>query len=181
MSESFGDMSKEDQLSYLIENLRDLPEDLVEEGINMLVSAGEVEYAIALATDQGKTEQAIGIALENGDYLWAALIAKKAGRTEESQRLYREGLDYYVSMEMYGRAVSVARALKLPQDEIDRLYHEGIRVERRCMDVGRAQVALDSLAMTLEGALMGRDDETAEELRAVMREEMERSKRRDSE
>ncbi len=153
----------------------------MEEGIEMLVSAGEVEYAIALATDQGKTEQAIGIALENGDYLWAALIAKKAGRTEESQRLYREGLDYYVSMEMYGWAVSVARALKLPQDEIDRLYHEGIRVERRCMDVGRAQVALDCLAMTLEGALMGRDDETAEELRAVMREEMERSKRRDSE
>ena len=173
-------MSKEDQLSYLIENLRDLPEDLVEDGIEMLVSAGETEYAIALATDQDKTEQAIGIALENGDYLWAALIAKKAGRKEESQRLYREGLDYYVSMEMYGRAVSVARALKLPQDEIDRLYHEGIRVESKWMDPGRTQAALDSLATTLEGALMGRDDETAEELRAVMREEMERSKWRDS-
>lgn len=171
-------MSREDQLSYLIENLRDLPEDLVEDGIEMLVSAGEMEYAIALATDQGKTEQAIGIALENGDYLWAALIAKKAGRKEESQRLYREGLDYYVSMEMYGRAVSVARALKLPQDEIDRLYHEGIRIEKsKWMDPGRTQAALDSLATTLEGALMGRDDETAEELRAAMREEMERSKR----
>ncbi|MHC1631764.1 MAG: hypothetical protein ACXQT4_05715 [Methanotrichaceae archaeon] len=181
MSDDFDKMSREDQITYLIENLRNLPEDLVNSGIDLLIGAGETEYAIALAKDTGRTEKAIEIAVDEGDYLWAALIAKKAGLKEESQRLYKEGQDYYVSMNMYGRAVGVARALKLPQHEIDRLYEAGIRAESRKMDIRHARAALDNVAMTLESALMGMDDEMTKDVRNAMNEEMKKTDRRASE
>ncbi|MDD3566693.1 MAG: hypothetical protein PHN90_13605, partial [Methanothrix sp.] len=108
--EDFEKMSRDDQVLYLTGNRRDLNDDLVEPGIEILIGAGETELAISLARDSGRIDLAVEIAVADGDYLWAALIAKKAGREEESVRLYREGLEYYVSEEMYGRAVSAARA-----------------------------------------------------------------------
>ena len=97
--EDFEKMSRDDQILYLTENLRDLNDDLIEPGIDILIGAGETEFAIALAKDTGRIDRAIKIAIEEGDYLWAALIAKKAGRVEDSKRLYREGLEYYRSEE----------------------------------------------------------------------------------
>jgi len=179
--EDFEKMSRDDQVLYLTENLRDIKDDLVEPGIEILIGAGETELAISLAKDSGRIDLAVEIAVADGDYLWAALIAKKAGREEESERLYREGLEYYVSEEMYGRAVSAARALGLPKDEIDHLFEAGVRCERRKMDMGRVGYALESVALSLENALAGRDDEMAEGLRKAMAEESERIARQAAE
>ncbi|MCR3884903.1 hypothetical protein P0O24_04110 [Methanotrichaceae archaeon M04Ac] len=176
--EDFEKMSRDDQVHYLTENLRDLDDELVERGIEILIGAGETELAISLAKDSGRVDRAVKIAIEEGDFLWAALIARKAGRREDSERLYREGLDYYVSSEMYGRAVSAAEALGLPGDQIERLFEAGVNSERRNMDVGRVRYALDNLASSLESALAGRDDETAEGLREAMSEERLRAMRR---
>ena len=177
-SEDFWSLSREDQVTYLTENIRNLPDELVDPGIDILTKAGETEYAIALAKDSGRTKKAVEIAVDEGDYLWAALIAKKGGMEAEAKRLYWEGLEYYISMEMYGRAVSAAEALELPQREIDLLFEAGIRSEGRKMDMGRARSALDSMAATLESALAGRNDETAEELRSAMRGEIEKVDKR---
>lgn len=179
--DDFEKMSREDQVLYLTENLRDLPEELVDPGIEVLIGSGETELAIALAKDSGRIDRAMEIAAGEGDYLWAALIARKAGREEESKRLYEEGLVYYVSEEMYGRAVSAGRALGLPQEEIDLLFEAGLRAESRKMDLGRVGYALESAALSLESALLGRDDEMAEGLRKAMREERERISRRAAE
>jgi hypothetical protein len=176
--EDFEKMSRDDQVLYLTENLRDLDDELVDPGVDLLLGAGETELAIALARDSGRIDRAVKVAVDEGDYLWAALIAKKAGREEESKRLYMEGLAYYVSEEMYGRAVSAGRALGLPTDQIDHLFEAGVRSERRKMDTGRVGYALESLALSLESALVGRDDEMAEDLRKAMNEERERMLRR---
>ncbi|MDD4650840.1 MAG: hypothetical protein PHQ34_01285, partial [Methanothrix sp.] len=80
MKEEFERMTHEEKVSYLIENLRKLPDELAEEGIDMLVEAGETEYAVVLARDKGKTDKAIAILTNAGDYLWAALIARNAGQ-----------------------------------------------------------------------------------------------------
>jgi hypothetical protein len=90
--EDFEKMSRDDQVLYLTENRLDLNDDLVEPGIEILIGSGETEFAIALARDSGRIDRAVEIAVDDGDYLWAALIAKKAGREEDSERLYREGL-----------------------------------------------------------------------------------------
>jgi hypothetical protein len=180
-SVDFKKMSREYQVLYLTENLRDLPEDLVDPGIDLLIGAGETELAISLAKDSGRVERAVKIAVDDGDYLWAAMIAKKAGRNEESKSLYKEGLDYYVSTEKYERAVSAGQALGLPQDQIDHLLEAGIRSESRKMDLGRVQYAMESMAVSLENALVGRDDEMAEELRKTMEVEREKMMRRAAE
>ncbi len=177
-SDDFKKMSRDDQVLYLTENLRDLSEDLVDPGIDLLIGAGETEFAISLAKDSGRIKRAVEIAVDEGDFLWAALIAKKAGMEEESKRLYIDGLKYYVSLEMYGRAISAGRALGLPQDQIDHLFEAGVRSEGRKMDMGRVRYALESVAVSLENALVGRDDEMAEDLRGAMREERERALRR---
>ncbi|KQC14801.1 MAG: hypothetical protein APR56_03075 [Methanosaeta sp. SDB] len=179
--ENFEKMSREDQVLYLTENLRDIKDDLVEPGIEILIGSGETELAISLARDSGRIDRAVEIAVADGDYLWAALIAKKAGREEESVRLYREGLEYYVSEEKYGRAVSAAQALGLPYDEIDHLFEAGVRYERRMIDMDRVGYALESLAHSLNNALVGRDDEMAEGLRKAMAEERERIARQAAE
>lgn len=179
--ENFEKMNRDDQVLYLTENLRDLDDELVDPGIEILIEADETELAIALARDSGRIDQAVKIAVDEGDYLWAALIAKKAGNVEESKRLYMEGLAYYVSEEMYGRAVSAARALDLTQEQIDHLFEAGVNHERRRMDTGRIGYALETVALSLENALIGRDDEMAEDLRKAMAEEKERMLRRATE
>ena len=179
--EDFEKMSRDDQVLYLTENLQDLDDELVEQGIEILIGAGETEFAIALAKDSGRVDRAVKIATGDGDYLWAALIAKKAGQEEESNRLYEEGLAYYVSEEMYGRAISAGRALGLPEEEIERLFEAGVRSERRKMDTRRIGYALESVALSLENALIGRDDEMAVDLRKAMAEEKERMLRRSAE
>ncbi len=179
--EDFEKMSRDDQVLYLTENLRDLDDQLVDPGIEILIGAGETELAIALARDSGRIDRAVKIATGEGDYLWAALIAKKAGKEEEEKRLYQEGLAYYVSEEMYGRAVSAGLALGLPKEQIEHLFLAGVDAERRKMDTGRVGYALESLALSLESALVGRDDEMAEDLRKAMAEERERTLRRAAE
>lgn len=179
--DDFDGMSREDQLVYLTENMRCLPDHLVDPGIDLLNRAGETELAISLAKDSGRVDRAVEIAVEEGDFLWAALIAKKEGRKEESERLYKEGLSYYVSNEMYGRAVSAAKALGLPEDQIERLFEAGVRHERRNMDLSRVQYALETVALSLESALVRRDDEMAEGLREAMVEERNRALVRSSE
>ncbi len=180
-SADFWKMSREYQVLYLTENLRNLNDELVDPGIDLLLGAGETELAIALARDSDRIDRAMKIAVDEGDFLWAALIAKKAGRNEESKSLYKEGLDYYVSTEKYERAVSAGQALGLPQDQIDHLLEAGIRSESRKMDLGRVRYAMESMAVSLENALVGRDDEMAEELRKTMEVEREKMMRRAAE
>jgi hypothetical protein len=136
-------MSFDEKVQYVIENLRSLPAELASEGVDLLVQAGETEYAVVLARDNGMIKRAVDILVSTGDYLWAAMIAKNAGMAEESERLYNDGLGYYVNMEMYGRAISAATALGLPQEEIDALFLKGVEVESRNMDMGRVHAMLD--------------------------------------
>lgn len=174
-------MSPEDQIIYLTENLRRLPDYLVDPGIDLLNRTGETELAISLAKDSGRVDRAVEIAVEEGDFLWAALISKKAGMKEESERLYREGLRYYISAKMYGRAVSAAKGLGLSEEEVQSIFEAGVRHERRNMDLSRVQYALDTVAISLESALVGRDDEMAKGLREAMGEERNRGLVRSSE
>ncbi len=161
-------MPLDQKLPFLIENLRDLPDELSEEGVEILKEAGEIEFAVVLARDKGLIETAIDILVEEGDYLWAALIAKNAGLEDESVRLYSEGLGYYIDMEMYGRAISAATALKLPQEEIDGLFMKGVEVESRTMDLDRTRDMLEYALGSLESAIIGRDDGLSKELTAAL-------------
>ena len=174
MSEDLFEMSWDDQVSYLIENLKTLKDDWVEPGINILLQAGETEYAVVLARDHGMIDRAIEIAVSADDYLWAALIAKQSGRREESERLYQEGLEFYEAAERYGRAVSAARALKLPQEMIDELYRRGMAVERRKMDLPRTRDALLSISSMLEIELMGKDDALSKEIMDALTKKRQR-------
>ena len=169
--DDFQNMRSDERISYLIENLRVVPDDLAEQGVEILLQANEMEHAIVLARDKGMIKRAIGILVDAGDYLWAALIAKNAGLMEESLRLYKEGLGYYIDMEMYGRALSAATALKLPPDEIDALFRKGMEVESRSMNLGAARAMIDNAMESLEISLLGRDDELSEELTTAMKAE----------
>ncbi|HSD58128.1 MAG TPA: hypothetical protein VLB04_08085 [Methanotrichaceae archaeon] len=172
--DEFQKMSFDQKLSFLIDNLRDLPDELAEQGIEVLLQAGETEYAVVLARDKGLIKKAIEILTGEGDYLWAALIAKNAGMLEESDRLYREGLGYYLDMEMYGRAVSAATALKLPPEEIEGLYMKGIEVESRTMDLEQTRGMLEYAMDSMESAILGRDDELSREIMAAIDQERQR-------
>jgi hypothetical protein len=169
--DDFQSMRFDERVSYLIENLRVVPDELAEQGVEILLQANEIEHAVVLARDKGMIKRAIGILVDAGDYLWAALIAKNAGMMEESLRLYREGLSYYVDMEMYGRALSAATAMKLPSDEIDALFRKGMEVESRSMNLGAARAVIDNAMESLEISLLGRVDELSEELMAAMKAE----------
>ena len=177
--DDFQDMRFDEKVSYLIENLRVVPDDLGEQGVEVLLQAGEIEHAVVLARDKGMIKRAIGILVDAGDYLWAALIAKNAGLMEESLRLYKEGLGYYIDMEMYGRALSAATVLKLPPDEIDALFRKGMEVESRSMNLGAARAMIDNAIESLEISLLGRDDELSEELTTAMKAERKRMTDRD--
>ena len=88
MKEEFERITFDEKVSYLIENLRKLPDELAKEGVEILAKAGETEYAVVLARDKGMTDKAIAILIDVGDFLWAALIAKNAGQ----EALCREAL-----------------------------------------------------------------------------------------
>ena len=171
MKDDFQKMRFDEKVSYLIENLRVVPDDLGEQGVEVLLQAGEIEHAVVLARDKGMIKRAIGILVDAGDYLWAALIARNAGLNEESLRLYKEGLGYYIDMEMYGRALSAATALKLPPDEIDALFRKGMEVESRSMNLEAARAVIDNAIESLEISLLGRVDELSEELMGAMKAE----------
>lgn len=169
MIEEFHKMAFHEKVSYLVENLRGLPDELAEEGVDILVQAKEIEYAALLARDKGLVGRAIQILVDAGDYLWAALIAKNAGLAEQAEELYRDGLGYYIDMEMYGRAVSAAEALKLPPDEIEALFRKGIEVESRGMDLERARAMIEHAMDSLDIALMGREDDVSKEVVKALR------------
>ena len=171
LRDDFQNMGFDEKVSYLIENLRVVPDELAEQGVEVLLQANEIEHAVVLARDKGMIKRAIGILVDAGDYLWAALIAKNAGLNEESLRLYKEGLSYYIDMEMYGRVLSAATALKLPPDEIDALFREGMAVESRSMNLGAARAVIDNAMESLEISLLGKVDELSEELMRAMKAE----------
>lgn len=173
MTESFDDMNPQEKLSYIIENRKKLPEDMVESGIEILAKSNEIEYAVVLARDSGLTERAIQILVDAGDYLWAAMIAKNAGRPEEAERLYREGLGYYINMEMFGRAISAATALNFPPHEIDALFRRGIEVESQGMDMSHARAMIDTAMESLEISLIGRDDDLSREIKSALKKDRE--------
>ncbi|MFB3766165.1 MAG: hypothetical protein ACE14P_13095 [Methanotrichaceae archaeon] len=173
-NDEFQKMPFEAKVSYLTDNLGNLPDEIAQQGIDILAQAGEIEYAVILARDKGLIQKAIEILVKAGDYLWAALIAKNAGLTQESEQLYREGLDYYIGMEMYGRAVSAATALKMPQDEIDELFRRGVETESRGMDMGPARAMIENAMDSLEIAVMGREDETSKDLMNAIESERRR-------
>ena len=174
MKEEFDKMTFEEKVSFLVDNLRALPDDLAEEGIDILAQAGETEYAVVLARDKGKIDKAISVLLEAGDYLWAALIAKNAGLASRSQDLYREGLQYYIEMEMFGRAISAATALGLSPDVIDDLYRSGIARESRDTDLAHSRDMIECAMQSLDLSLLGREDEMALELMKAVQEQRER-------
>jgi len=179
LEQDFQSMRFDEKVSYLIENLKCVPDELAQQGVEVLLQANETELAVVLARDKGMINRAIGILVDSGDYLWAALIAKNAGLMEESQRLYREGLSYYIDMEMYGRALSAASALKLPPDEIDALFRKGVEVESRSMNLGAARVMIDNAMESLEISLLGREDDLSQEVMLAMKAEREKMADRD--
>lgn len=171
LNEEFQKMTFDQKVCYLVDNLRDLPDELAEQGVEILASAGETEYAAVLARDKGMVDKAIQILVNEGDYLWAALIAKNDGRAEESGRLYRDGLQYYIDMEMFGRALSAATALGLPADQVDDLFRRGIESESRSMDIANSRAMIDSAMESLEISLIGREDEISQQIMTVVNEE----------
>ena len=179
LEQDFQSMRFDEKVSYLIENLKCVPDELAQQGVEVLLQANETELAVVLARDNGMINRAIGILVDSGDYLWAALIAKNAGLMEESQRLYREGLSYYIDMEMYGRALSAASALKLPPDEIDALFRKGMEVESRSMNLGAARAMIDNAMESLEISLLGREDDLSQEVMLAMKAEREEMADRD--
>lgn len=174
MKEEFSKMPFDQKVAFLVENLRSLPEELAEEGVEILAQAGETEYAAVLARDNGLIDRAIRILVDAGDYLWAALMAKNSGMTEESERLYHEGLAYYTEREMFGRALSAATALKLPAEEIDDLFRRGVEAESRGVDLAAARYMIDNAIESLEVALLGREDELSLQIMNAVKKERDR-------
>jgi hypothetical protein len=159
------------KIEYLVENLKDLPDDIAEKGVEILARAGETEYAVVLARDKGMVQKAIRILVNEGDYLWAALIAKNEGLATQAEGLYREGLGYYIDMDMFGRAISAATALNMPPHEIDALFIRGIEVESRGLDLSQSRAMIDCAMESLEIALIGREDELSREVMNALKEE----------
>lgn len=171
-------MTFEEKVSYLIEKRRELPDELALEGIEILAKAGETEYAVVLARDKGMTDKAIAILTDAGDYLWAALIAKNAGQESLSQKLYRDGLQYYVEMEMFGRAISAATALGISQDEIDDLFRRGVARESQGVDLTHSRDMIDCAMQSLDMSIIGRDDELSRQVIQAVHEQREKNANR---
>lgn len=176
MIEEFKRMTFEQKVSYLMEkeNRDELPDDLADEGVSVLVQAGEIEYAAAMARDRGMIDEAIRVLVDGGDYLWAALIAKNAGRLNQSKMLYQDGVQYYIDMEMFGRAVSAATALGMPADKVDEIFRQGVESESRSMDLGHSRAMIESVLESLDISLIGRDDDTSLQIVKALNEERER-------
>ena len=179
MKEEFERMPFDEKVSYLVENLKELPDELVEEGVEVLAKAGETEYAAVLARDKGMIDEAIAILVDAGDFLWAALTARNAGRDALSEKLYRDGLRYYIEMEMFGRAISAANALGLPSDEIDDLYRMGVASESRGVDLTHSRDMIDCAMQSLDISLIGRDDELSRQVMKALHEVQEKRARED--
>ena len=179
LKDEFERMPFDQKVSYLVENRNNLPDDLAEDGVKVLAQAGETEYAVVLARDKGMIDRAIQILVDAGDYLWAALIAKNAKRDGESESLYREGLQYYIDMEMFGRAISAATALDLPPDEIDAIFRRGIVSESKGMDLAHTRDMIDCAMESLDIALIGRDDELSRQVLLAMNDEREKKAKED--
>lgn len=160
------DMTPDEQKEYAEANLRSFPAELVEDGIDVLVAAGEVELAAVLCRENNRIPQAIKILVEHGDYLWAAQMARNSGQAGLAEDLLNEGLNFYLAGQMYGRAASAATALHLPPDRIEAIIREGIAFESQGLDLGRAQAALDSLASSI--AALDRDDKTTQDFLDVV-------------
>ena len=174
MKEEFERLPFDEKVSYLVENLRELPDELAAEGVEVLAKAGETEYAAVLARDKGMIDKAIAILVDAGDFLWAALIAKNAGLDALSENLYRDGLKYYVEMELFGRAISAATALGRSTDEIDDLYQRGVARESRGIDLAHSRDMIDCVMQSLDLSLIGRDDELSRQVMKAMHEEREK-------
>jgi len=177
LTEEFERMPFDEKVSYLIENLRKLPDELAKEGVEVLAKAGETEYAVVLARDKGMIDKAMAVLVDAGDFLWAALIAKNAGQAALSEKLYRDGLQYYIEMEMFGRAISAANALGLSPDEIDDLYQRGIARESQDVDLAHSRDMIDCVMQSLDLSLIGRDDELSRQLMRSLQEEREKKAR----
>jgi len=175
MKEEFQRKNFDEKVSYLVENLRILPDELAKEGVEILAKAGEIEYAVVLARDKGMTDKAIAILTDAGDFLWAALIAKNAGQEVLCRRLYRDGLQYYIEMEMFGRAISAATALGLSQDEIDDLYRRGVAKESQGVDLSHSRDMIDCAMQSLDMSIIGRDDELSRQVMQAVHEEREKN------
>jgi len=176
LRDEFERMNFEEKVSYLMEreNRIELPDDLAKEGVAVLAQAGEIEYAAAMARDRGMIDEAISILVDAGDYLWAALIAKNAGRTSQSEMLYQDGMQFYIDMEMFGRAISAATALGMPADRIDDLFRRGVESESRGMDLEPSRGMIESAMESLDISLIGREDEIAVQITKALSEERER-------
>ena len=170
MKEEFERMPFDEKVSYLVENLRELQGELAEEGVEVLAKAGETEYAVVLARDKGMIDKAIAILVDGGDFLFAALIAKNAGHDDLSEKLYRNGLQYYIEREMFGRAISAANALGLSPDEIDDLYRRGVARESRGIDLAHSRDMIDCVMQSLDLSLIGRDDELSQQVMKALHE-----------
>lgn len=181
MNEEFSKMPFDQKVTFLVENLRNLPDDLAEEGVKILAEVGETEYAAVLARDKGMIDRAVQILVDAGDYLWAALIAKNSGRVEESEKLYRDGLAYYIDMEMFGRALSAATALRLPEGEVEELFRRGIEVESRGVSLEASRGMIESAMESLEIAILGREDELSLQLMNAVKEERNKNEERNNE
>lgn len=177
LKEEFERMQFEEKVSFLVENLKALPDDLAVEGIDVLAKAGEIEYAVVLAREKGMIDRAIAILVEAGDYLWAALIARNSGLDSLSEKLYRDGLQYYIDMEMFGRAISAATALGLSPDVIDDLYRSGVARESSDSDLAHGRDMIECAMQSLDFSLIGREDEISQQLMKAMNEQRERMAR----
>jgi hypothetical protein len=171
----FQDMPSDRRIEYLIENLREIPNETAEEGVEILAKAGEIEYAVVLARDKGMIQKAIQLLIDEGDYLWAALIAKNAGLTAQAEKLYKDGLSYYIEMEMFGRAISAATAVNMSPHEIDDLFIRGIKTQSRESDLGQARAMIECAMESLEIGLIGREDELSQKVMDAIKEERERA------
>lgn len=179
LKEEFERMTFDQKVSYLLANRNDLPDELALEGVKLLAQKGEIEYAVVLARDKGMIDRAIQILKDAGDYLWAAMIAKNAARDGQSENLYREGLQYYIEMEMFGHAISAATALGLPPNEVDALFRRGIESESSGMDLAHTRDMIDCALESLDIALIGRDDEVSRQVLSALNEEREKMEKED--
>jgi hypothetical protein len=178
LKEEFERKTFEEKVSYLIENLRNLPDELAEEVTDILANAGETEYAVVLARDKGMIDKAVAILINAGDYLWAALIARNAGQEALSQKLYKEGLQYYIDMEMFGRAISAATALGISQDEIDDLFRRGVAKESQGVDLNHSRDMIECAMQSLDMSIIGRDDELSRQVLQAVNEQREKNANR---
>jgi hypothetical protein len=174
LKEEFERMPFDEKVSYLVENLRKLPDELADEGLEVLAKAGETEYAVVLARDKGMIDEAISILVGAGDFLWAALIARNASQDALSQKIYRDGLQYYVEMEMFGKAISAANALGLSPEVIDDLYRRGIARESQDVDLAHSRDMIDCAMQSLDMSLIGRDDELSRQVMQALHEQREK-------